>query len=75
MKWCFSFSVGDLVIISTGSLVAGTGTASVGDCLAVSIGSTEIGNGLAVSIGYFVTTSFFHQWNPLKKRFGIGGCS
>ena len=53
----FKFSIGDLVTISTGAIVATTGTVAIGDGLAVSIGYVSLSYCSDVSVGSFVGTT------------------
>ena len=52
-----NLSVGSLVTISTGSLVATICTSAIVNSLDVSIGYESLGDVLAVSIGYFYSSS------------------
>ena len=58
MKWFFPLKIVALLSISTGAFVETTGTAEIGNALAVSIRDAALGDGLHVSIGSFVTTCY-----------------
>ena len=57
-KGVFSFSIGALLTISTGALVAITVNYELGDGIAVSIGAKSLGDNLAVSIVSFVISCY-----------------